>query len=774
MSVRAPKVLVLSRSYPNNITGLLGLWVKQVVNHSTGFCEPRVISPVPWCPPLPAMPESFSRFRRVDRQTSDSGVPVYHPRFLAGPGYSLYDFEWQFYYAAVRGLVDRVRGEFPFDLIHAHFTYPDGAVAVRLAQRYRVPVVITEHIPWNVWDSRPRVKRRAAWAVRNCRDHLSVSESVRRSVMETVGHLPNLSVVPNGVNGSIFDLAPEGRVRKTNQILFAGAVRPVKGVDVLLRAMRILLDRKKDVRLVIAGEPFYGRYRQEESNLRALAQQLNIGGQVDFVGKKSPAEVAALMQQSAMLVLPSRIESFGMVLVEALACGTPVVSTRCGGPEEIVTEQVGALAAPEDPEALAEAIDRVLSRAAEYAPERLREYALQNFGLESVGRRLEHIYKDAIRPSPPVKSFQPLTAAQGCIVAGVRSKSELSPDLLQILCCPLCKNRVVRRNDSLVCRSCDKTYPIVLGIPDLRVYEDPLIPIEDDYRKSAIIAAESEKRNFADLVRFYWSLPTYPHTPPHLKERFIRQVLSQDDRIRSHARRFPGGRRFLDVGCGTAAFAKVASSRYRLSVGCDVAFRWLLIARKRLEEAGLPANLVCCCADHLPFVDGAFDGVGSISLLEHLEVQNKAISEFERVTAPGGLMFISTSNRFSAGLEPHVRIWGVGFLPRRWMPIYVRLLRGIEYEKKYQVSKFELRRLLENAGFRNLRFSLPEITPIDWEQLAGLEKLGAQLFTKLSKIPFARSILTAISPVIQVQAAKSHGESAPPLEERETALAAGL
>ena len=71
--------------------------------------------------------------RRADSKTpSDSGVTVYHPRFLAGPGYSLYDFEWRFYHAAVSGLVDRIRDEFPFDLIHAHFTYPDGAVAVKL------------------------------------------------------------------------------------------------------------------------------------------------------------------------------------------------------------------------------------------------------------------------------------------------------------------------------------------------------------------------------------------------------------------------------------------------------------------------------------------------------------------------------------------------------------------------------------------------------------------------------------------------------------------
>lgn len=394
-----PRVLVLSRSYPNNVTELLGLWVRQLVAHSTAYCDPRVVSPVPYCPPAPGLPSSFSRFRRVDRRARQDGVEAYHPRFLAGPGYSLYQIEWLLQYAAIRRVADQMRAEFPFDLIHAHFSYPDGAAAVRLGRRFRVPVVITEHIPWTVWDSLPRVKRRAMWAARNCHAHLSVSESVRQTVIAAAGPLPNLHVLPNGVNGEVFQFPAGARNRKPDQILFAGAVRPVKGVDVLLRALRILLDRGRQLKLVIAGEPFYGRYRKEETRLRSLAGELAISGHVVFAGKKLPHEVAALMRESAMLVLPSRIESFGMVLVEALACGTPVVATRCGGPEEIVNPSVGALAEPGDPASLADAMAEVLSRTGQYPPEALRNYALSNFGLDAIGKRLRAFYEDALARS---------------------------------------------------------------------------------------------------------------------------------------------------------------------------------------------------------------------------------------------------------------------------------------------------------------------------------------------------------------------------------------
>jgi glycosyltransferase involved in cell wall biosynthesis len=225
---------------------------------------------------------------------------------------------------------------------------------------------------------------------------LSVSESVRVSVEECVGKRKNLSVVPNAVDGSLFNLPASGAQRKSGQILFVGAVRPVKGADVLLKALRLLTDRNHDVSLVLAGEPFYGRYRQEETKLRQLVTDLCLENRVSFVGKKMPADVATLMGESAVLVLPSRMESFGMVLVEALACGTPVVATRCGGPEDIVDERVGALVPPDDAEALAEGIERVLRHPADYAPAALRAHALQNFGLESVGQRLALVYRQSI------------------------------------------------------------------------------------------------------------------------------------------------------------------------------------------------------------------------------------------------------------------------------------------------------------------------------------------------------------------------------------------
>jgi ubiquinone/menaquinone biosynthesis C-methylase UbiE/uncharacterized protein YbaR (Trm112 family) len=328
----------------------------------------------------------------------------------------------------------------------------------------------------------------------------------------------------------------------------------------------------------------------------------------------------------------------------------------------------------------------------------------------------------------------------------------LSPKLLGMLRCPLCKGDLSAAPLALICAGCRKTYPIISGIPDLRVYEDHLIPLQDDYRKSEKILAKAATLSFAELVRYYWSLPTDPPTPPDLRDRFVRHVLTDEDRVRGYIGKVGRGGKFLEVGCGTAALLKVASPEFNFAAGCDIAFRWLLVARKRLEEAGLSANLVCCCADYLPFPENCFDSVASVSLLEHVSDAAKVVSEFARVATPGARVFGWTANRFSLAPEPHVRVWGVGFLPRRWMPAYVKWARGIAYEKKHLLSCFAIRRLFQKARLGSIRFSLPTITPVDWEHLRGVERWGARLFRVAARAPLLRRALVVVSPVILVEA----------------------
>ena len=141
MSHKRLRVLVLARAYPNDVFPTLGLWTEQPTVRLAQRCDMRVVSPVPWCPPLPPLArlEQYARFRRVPVRDRRHGVEIAHPRFFVGPGTSLYALEARAYASGIRRPVEQLRKNFPFDLVHAHFIYPEGVVAHGLARRYGVP-----------------------------------------------------------------------------------------------------------------------------------------------------------------------------------------------------------------------------------------------------------------------------------------------------------------------------------------------------------------------------------------------------------------------------------------------------------------------------------------------------------------------------------------------------------------------------------------------------------------------------------------------------------
>lgn len=398
MSRERLRVLVLARSYPSDVFPTLGLWIEQPTVRLAQRCDMRVVSPVPWCPPLPAFAplEQYARFRKVPVRDRRHGVEIAHPRFFVGPGNSLYSLEARTYAAGIGRTVERLRASFPFDLVHAHFIYPEGAVAYSLARRYGVPFVVTEHAPWTGWLDRPGIARQALPAARASAALMPVSKSVLDSIRAYKGESASTLVVPVGVDTSLFVPGDEA-ARQRDQILFVGWINFNKGIDVLLAAMARLAARNAPGRLLLVGGSIYRNTRLQEQRLREQAAALGLGERVTFLGRQPPAEVARLMAESAVVVLPSRAESFGAVLVEALACGTPVVATRCGGPEDIVTDGVGKLVPVGDPEALAEALAAVLAEPARYDPRLLRAHAVENFDWDPIVERVHDVYLEAVR-----------------------------------------------------------------------------------------------------------------------------------------------------------------------------------------------------------------------------------------------------------------------------------------------------------------------------------------------------------------------------------------
>ncbi len=389
--MRKPRVLVLARNYPNSAFPTLGLWTERLVAASRIVADPTVVAPVPYAPPLVPV-SSVRRFRAVERTSTRDGVPVHHPRVAAGPGQLLHAFDARLAYPSIRKAIVDLHRATPFDVIHAHFIYPEGVIASRIGAELGMQVVSSEHAMWRPWlDRHASVRRQVERALPRIARITSVSEALRASIIALFGDAVPVDVIPNVVDDRIFVAPRPDEPRDPYQLLFVGLIRHVKGLDVLVRALGHLLPEIPELHLTVAGGSFYRAYERDAAAVRDLVQALGLSDRVRFLGEVAPNDVAALMRQSALLVVPSRRETFSLVTAEALASGTPVVATRCGGPEEIITEETGLLTEVDDAAALAIAIEAALNRTYDRAA--LRRYAVDRFGSDAAAERLGRLYE---------------------------------------------------------------------------------------------------------------------------------------------------------------------------------------------------------------------------------------------------------------------------------------------------------------------------------------------------------------------------------------------
>ncbi|MGB9619399.1 MAG: glycosyltransferase [Armatimonadota bacterium] len=281
-----------------------------------------------------------------------------------------------------------VREEWRPDVIHAHF-YVSGIPAVLIGKLYRIPVIITEHstaFPRGLVRGLKRIA--AKFAFEHAAVVCPVSEDLRKHI-ERLGVRARFHVVPNVVDTSLFS-PPTARGAKEDgrkHLLVVALLDPKKGIPYLLEALAQLRKKRDDFVLDIVGD---GPNRAEYEE---LTRKLGLHDVVRFHGLKTKQEVAEFMKRCDIFVLPSLFETFGVVLIEALSCGKPVIATDVGGPTEILTkEEVGKLVPPGNSQALAMAIDYMLDNYERYDPEVIASYVRSSYTYEAVGQKLAAIY----------------------------------------------------------------------------------------------------------------------------------------------------------------------------------------------------------------------------------------------------------------------------------------------------------------------------------------------------------------------------------------------
>jgi len=301
--------------------------------------------------------EKFQKGRLINYYGIPDNVTVTPTPILYGPWNSHQRKLGDWHFKIVSNIIQKK--SISFDFIHAHFLWSSGYVAAKLKEKYDVPLVVTAH-GYDIYSLpfKDAIWRETIENILNAADAIiTVSQSNLVCIKKLDVSTP-VTVIPNGFRSDLFYPRDSYECRKTLSlpqnkkiILTVGNLEPIKGQAYLIEAIRKISRERKDVLCVIVGS---GKLH---TSLQRQIRSLELEGDILLVGGKPHDEIPLWMNACDIFVLPSLKESFGIVQIEAMACGKPVIATRNGGSEEVITsDEYGLLVEPANIENLAKSI----------------------------------------------------------------------------------------------------------------------------------------------------------------------------------------------------------------------------------------------------------------------------------------------------------------------------------------------------------------------------------------------------------------------------------
>lgn len=348
------RILTFSTLYPNAARPGHGIFVETRLRHllASGQVESRVVAPVPWFPSRNPRFGEYALHASAPREEQRHGIRVLYPRYLVLPkiGMTLAPYLLA---QSVKPVIERVLAEYRFDLIDAHYFYPDGVAAVLLGRHVGKPVVITARGTDVNLIPRYRLPRAMIrWAARGAAGLITVAHALKDRLVALGVPAGRIEVLRNGVDLQLFRPVDRESWRrklefKRTTLLSVGNLLPLKGHDLAIRALPLL----PDTDLVIIGNG------PERAALGALARELGVSDRVRFASAMTQEDLHHYYGAADALVLASSREGWPNVLLESMACGTPVITSKVGGTREVVAApEAGLLMAERTPEALADAV----------------------------------------------------------------------------------------------------------------------------------------------------------------------------------------------------------------------------------------------------------------------------------------------------------------------------------------------------------------------------------------------------------------------------------
>lgn len=351
------RTLLFSTLYPSSVRPIHGIFVETRLREllKSGRVATKVVAPVPWFPFSGERFGEYGKFAATPRFEHRNGVDVYHPRYFLPPKVGMRIAPYTLARGALPALRQLIRDGFDFELIDAHYYYPDGVAAGFLAKWLGKPFVVTARgTDLNLIPQYAAPRRLIVQTAGQAAGSIGVCGALMTSLSELGADPKKLHVMRNGVDLQRFH--PVGRDAGRQRVgipadkrmlLSVGYLIERKGHDIAIKALAQL---PEDTVLVIAGSG------PELANLQELAAKLGVQGRVRFAGQIANEELKWWYSAADALVLCSSREGWANVLLEAMACGTPAIATDIWGTPEVVSApQAGRLMKARTPEALVEA-----------------------------------------------------------------------------------------------------------------------------------------------------------------------------------------------------------------------------------------------------------------------------------------------------------------------------------------------------------------------------------------------------------------------------------
>lgn len=360
MTERVIRTITFTTLYPNSARPRHGIFIEQRLRHllRSGEVESRVVAPSAWFPSGRSRFGEWSVFGRVPARAQRHGISVLYPRYLLIPKLGMSVAPLTMALAARPVLVRMIRQGFDFDLIDAHYLYPDGVAAAILGRWLGKPVTVSVLGDDVITLPRFRLPRRMIlWAVNRCAGVTTVCQALKNRLVEVGAPAEKVRVVLHGVDPGLFHPVDREAVRRrlglTGRVLISvGHLTKRKGHHLAIQALSEL----PATTLLIVGDGWM------ERELRELARSLGLEDRVRLVGHVEQENLKDYYGAADALVLASSREGIANVLVESMACGTPVIATPIWGtPEAVSVPEAGVLMRDRSVGALVEAAGRLFA-----------------------------------------------------------------------------------------------------------------------------------------------------------------------------------------------------------------------------------------------------------------------------------------------------------------------------------------------------------------------------------------------------------------------------